>query len=123
MATALRRTLAWLQRPWLIVGVALFLRVAWMLAYAPWEDSHTRLIARFQGYYFAYLVALVAGLGLTWRAQRWWAVLFLLTAFYFTLGAGCSGNARFRLQTFAFSLPVIALGLDIAQQKRASREV
>lgn len=44
MATALRRTLAWLQHPWLIVGVALCLRVVWMLAYAPWEDSQTRLI-------------------------------------------------------------------------------
>jgi len=88
-----------------------------------WIISSRAVRFWFQGYYFAYLVALIAGLWLTWRAQRWWAVLFLLTAFYFTLSAGCSGNARFRLQTFAFSLPVIALGLDTLRRRGVSREV
>jgi hypothetical protein len=35
MATTLRRAMVWLQHPWLIAGVALCLRVAWMVAYAP----------------------------------------------------------------------------------------
>jgi uncharacterized membrane protein YfhO len=83
------------------------------------------LLDWFQGYYFAYSVALITGLWLTIRTRRqqWWAILFVLTAIYFTLSAGCSGNARFRLQTFVFSLPVIAIGLDSARQKRESGQV
>jgi 4-amino-4-deoxy-L-arabinose transferase-like glycosyltransferase len=90
-----------------------------------WVMSSRVVRLWFQGYYFAYLVALITGLWLTIRArrQRWWAFLFVLTAFYFTLSAGCSGNARFRLQTFVFSLPVVAIGLDTARQKRESGQV
>ena len=46
MATTLRRAMVWLQHPWLIVGVALCLRVAWMVAYAPWDAPNERLITR-----------------------------------------------------------------------------
>ena len=90
-----------------------------------WMMSSRAVKRWFQGYYFAYLVALITGLWLTIRTrrQRWWAILFVLTAIYFTLSAGCSGNARFRLQTFVFSLPVIAIGLDSARQKRESGQV
>jgi 4-amino-4-deoxy-L-arabinose transferase-like glycosyltransferase len=90
-----------------------------------WMMSSRAVRRWFQGYYFAYLVALITGLWLTIRTrrQRWWAILFVLTAIYFTLSAGCSGNARFRLQTFVFSLPVIAIGLDSARQKRESGQV
>jgi len=90
-----------------------------------WMMSSRAVQRWFQGYYFAYLVTLITGLWLTIRTRRqqWWAILFVLTAIYFTLSAGCSGNARFRLQTFVFSLPVIAIGLDSARQKRESGQV
>lgn len=90
-----------------------------------WMMSSRIVRLWFQGYYGLYLIVLFAGLWLTWRVRehRWWASVFLLTALYFTLSAGIADNARFRLQTFAFSLPVIAIGIDIVQQRRKSREV
>ncbi|MGQ9656760.1 MAG: ArnT family glycosyltransferase [Fimbriimonadales bacterium] len=102
----------------------------WRSASGPSTGSEWIMSSRivrlwFQGYHGVYLIVLIAGLWLTWRVceYRWWASVFLLTALYFTLSAGVAGNARFRLQTFAFSLPVIAIGMDIVQQKRKSREV
>jgi len=87
-----------------------------------WIESSWLVRLWFQIYYFVYLVVLVAGLWLTWRIRlhRWWGLLFVISACYFTISAGCSGNARFRLQTFVFSLPVIALGLD---SRRPSRKL
>lgn len=68
----------------------------------------------FQLYHALYLVLLGLGLWAAWRspAYRWWGLLFGLTALYFTVSAGCSGNPRFRLQTFAFSLPITAIASE-----------
>lgn len=84
-----------------------------------WLKSSRVIKLWFQVYHLAYLAVLGAGLWLSWRIrqQRWWTVVFLVTALYFTVSAGCSGNPRFRLQTFIFSLPVIAIGLDAISQR------
>lgn len=85
-----------------------------------WIESAVAIRLWFQVYHFAYMAALFLGLWFTWRTRqhRWWAILFVCTALYFTVSAGCSGNARFRLQTFAFSLPVIAIGLGMWRDSR-----
>jgi len=84
-----------------------------------WLKSSRVIKLWFQVYHLTYLAVLGAGLWLSWRVrqQRWWTVVFLVTALYFTVSAGCSGNPRFRLQTFIFSLPVIAIGLDAISQR------
>lgn len=66
----------------------------------------------FRAYHLIYLLLL--GMGIWWMAARrewwWYLCLFLLVALYFTLTAGWAGSARYRLQVFPFSLPVVTMG-------------
>jgi 4-amino-4-deoxy-L-arabinose transferase-like glycosyltransferase len=73
----------------------------------------------YKAYYLTYIAALGVGLWFSWGAkqQRWWVALFAVTTLYFMLSAGCLAYPRFRLQAFAFSLPVIAIGLDTVRQR------
>ncbi|MCS7208503.1 MAG: glycosyltransferase family 39 protein [Fimbriimonadales bacterium] len=63
-------------------------------------------------YHMVYLLFLCLGL-LGWKsfgAQRIWLYYFLAAALYFTLTAGWGGYWRYRLQVFAFSIPVVVAG-------------
>ena len=77
-----------------------------------WGADRAWVKGWFQLYHVVYLLLVGVGLWAAFRtaALRWWAWLFVLTALYFTMSAFCSGNPRFRLQTFAFSMPVAVSG-------------
>lgn len=77
----------------------------------------------FKGYHIIYLLLL--SVGFIWMARqhesRWYLGIFVITALYFTLTAGWAGHARYRLQVFPLSLPVVASGMALLGQWRAER--
>ncbi|MDW8106402.1 MAG: hypothetical protein RMK45_02870 [Armatimonadota bacterium] len=67
------------------------------------------------GYHAIYVLTLVIGL---WGASRLgvprlWIYYFVASALYFMLTAGWAGSYRYRLQVFAFSLPIVVSGATL----------
>jgi len=77
-----------------------------------WLKERGILAAYFRIYHLLYILLLMVGF--LWmirrREWRWFLGLFVAVALYFTLTAGWAGGARYRLQVFPASLPLIVAG-------------